>query len=90
MVLRAVLARAAGEGGLSEVVRLPTTDERATAAFSAYCEAALLAQRTLDRADAVKAGRAWAAFLDLFAPAPSGTTAPTVAAPRLRTVQVSP
>lgn len=39
--------------------------------YAAYCEAARTAQRTLAFADCDAAGRAWAAFLNAYAPVPS-------------------
>ena len=40
---------------------------KAALCWDAYREAALIAQQTLDRDDAMRAGRAWARFLDAFA-----------------------
>lgn len=42
-------------------------EQEADALWHEYREAALTAQRTLDRDDAMKAGKAWANFLDAFA-----------------------
>ena len=42
-------------------------EQEADALWLEYCDAALVAQQTLDREDAYKAGRAWARFLDAFA-----------------------
>jgi len=54
-----------------------TADDLANTAFAEYCEAARLAQATLDRSDAMRAGRTWAAFIDLFARIPQGARVPT-------------
>ena len=41
-------------------------EQEANACWLEYRDAALVAQQTLDREDAYKAGRAWARFLDAF------------------------
>ena len=42
-------------------------EQEADACWLEYRDAALVAQQTLDREAAYKAGRAWARFLDAFA-----------------------
>ena len=53
---------------MSEFHFLPAVEERAEIAFRVYCEAAERAQASHDLADALAAGKAWAAFLAVFAP----------------------
>ncbi len=48
---------------MSNVVSI---NKAADEAFQAYCAAARRAQVTLDRGDAVEAGRAWRLWLDVF------------------------
>ena len=50
---------------MSAVSAIPDED-RVELAFAAYGEAAKRAQASLDVADGIAAGRAWATFLSLF------------------------
>lgn len=52
---------------LTPALQATPAELKAALCWDAYREAALIAQQTLDRDDAMRAGRAWARFLDAFA-----------------------
>ena len=68
-------------------MELPTSDERAYAAFEEYRQAKLLAEKTMKFRDAENAAAAWVRFINHYLPADQRMPATKVIPLHRRTVQ---